>query len=280
MRITRSKQHPCPPTYLGSTAHLVTYLRALEPKLHKRDMLFDDPFAEALAGETGLKAMSQLSESSMSSAQRNRFITSLATRTRVIDDFVYESIAAGIGQIVVFGAGLDTRPWRLHPPAHLPTVVYFEIDAREVFAYKLCVLANHQAVSDFDYSPVVADLSQPNWSDHLTASGFDRNVKTLVIMEGFANNLGEHELSTLMRTLFELLPPESRLISTFLTEVTNQSTLQEHCFFPEDPLAYVQHFGWRGQQIDIEDLNIALGRPTPTGEERRGSYIVRAVKTP
>lgn len=265
---------------VSSTAHLIAFVRASEAKVHKEDKWFEDPYAEALAGEVGAKAVSLIGEEDkVTPGERKRFLNAISARTKVIDDYVLESLAAGIEQIVVFGAGLDTRPWRLHlPPPQDRRVSYFEIDFPEVFNYKLGVLAEQQAVSDFDYHSVVADLSIPSWPDTLAAAGFQRDAKTLVLMEGFANYLTEEELTILMSRLSQILPIGSRLISTYLTAEAQHMALHLHRFFPVDPLRFVQQFGWQGREDDVEDLSALLGRPTAPGEERRGYFIVRATK--
>jgi O-methyltransferase involved in polyketide biosynthesis len=37
------------------------------------------------------------------------------SRTRFIDDAVLAALSQGIAQVVILGAGLDTRPYRLEP---------------------------------------------------------------------------------------------------------------------------------------------------------------------
>ena len=46
-------------------------------------------------------------------------------RTRYIDDTVQAALAKGVGQLVILGAGLDTRPYRLPGMA---AVKVFEVD--------------------------------------------------------------------------------------------------------------------------------------------------------
>src|SRR6478672_10538258 len=60
------------------------------------------------------------------------------TRTRYFDDMLDAQIAAGIGQVVILGAGLDTRAVRKPSPG----VRYFEIDDPATMELKRRCYAN------------------------------------------------------------------------------------------------------------------------------------------
>src|SRR5436309_1029365 len=85
-------------------------------------------------------------------------------RTRVIDDAVRDAVAAGCSQLVLLGAGYDTRPYRLPELADIET---FEIDHPVTQAVKRAVLARllptlsprvHFAAVDFEHDSLEAAL--------------------------------------------------------------------------------------------------------------------------
>lgn len=92
-------------------------------------------------------------------------------------------------QVCVFGAGLDSRPWRLFTTEEINSVSnmhYYEVDFKEMFDYKIPTLAEAGAsITCGKYHPITTDLSKPNWTDKLIASGFQPKERTVYVMEGF-----------------------------------------------------------------------------------------------
>lgn len=78
---------------------------------------FNDPYAASLAGEFGRQFLAKMGVeiksfggSKSSNAGQTNMLISTSTRTKVIDDYMLDSFDAGFQQVVVFGAGLCTRP--------------------------------------------------------------------------------------------------------------------------------------------------------------------------
>src|SRR5262245_51482019 len=92
------------------TAHWIAAARARETA--RPDRLFADPYADRLAGTLGYRI---LADSERQSGRENNFIP---VRVRWFDDTITRLTAPGV-QVVLLGAGLDTRPYRLDLPADL-----------------------------------------------------------------------------------------------------------------------------------------------------------------
>eukprot|EP01033_Poteriospumella_lacustris_P013047 gene13047-9340_t len=284
---------------VSSTAHLVAYARSLEAQVYKENKLFDDPFAGALAGEVGERSQSAMGD--RTPAQKKHFLDSISVRTRTIDDYVLESIQEhGVDQVVVLGAGLDTRPWRLQPSGIAgggDKVHYFEIDFDEIFSYKLNALGGLGAQPHplIEYHSVAADMSLGDvWPTILQQHGFDVHRRSLWILEGFCNYLTENELRAVMRTVSSLSPEGSRLMATMVTAAATHLQFWLHRFWPDSALAFFQScevvptpssasttapLAWQGREDDVEDLATSLGRQSAAGEERRGYFIARVELT-
>src|SRR4051812_36718837 len=114
---------------VSDTALWVAAYRAAESE--RVDALFRDALAGRLAGERGRA----LAATMPGGAQ---FSWSIVVRTRVIDRYVSDAVAAGYDAVVNIGAGLDTRPYRLALPASLQ---WFEIDLPSMVSYKNAALA-------------------------------------------------------------------------------------------------------------------------------------------
>lgn len=161
------------------TGRWIAAARALETD--RPDRLFNDPWAALLAGDSGTAALA--------AADYNPF---LPVRTRYFDDAV--TAAAGEGmQIVLLGAGLDTRAFRLPLPG---SCVVFEIDYPEAFTGKQAALGSARPVCERRCVP--ADLAGP-WTPGLLDAGFDPSIPTVWVAEGLFFYLAAADAGSLVR---------------------------------------------------------------------------------
>ena len=101
-------------------------------------------------------------------------------RTKYFDAYFADAVAAGVRQIVVLAAGLDSRAYRLPWP---DGTVVFELDQPKVLDFKRDVLAEHGDSPRADRREVAVDL-RDDWPQALAESGFDPSVPTAWIAEG------------------------------------------------------------------------------------------------
>lgn len=169
-----------------SFAEVVAAYRAAESLRPQAQRVCYDPFARHFLGPS-LRLLTSnrwLAELGM------RFADSVApggpgevlARTPFIDDCLKKRIADGIGQMVILGAGYDTRAFRFR---HLlASVKVFEVDkpatqtAKVEKARKLAGTVSVHVI----YVPV--DFDKDNIEDQLIARGYDPTVKTFFIWEG------------------------------------------------------------------------------------------------
>jgi methyltransferase (TIGR00027 family) len=244
---------------VSSTAHGVAAIRAIETKLDSSLRLFFDPYAEALAGKVGKEFL----ENNPNFQNGNPNISRAAARTRKIDDEILKAVNEdSFQQICVLGAGLDSRPWRLHISMEHP-VHYFEVDFQEIFDFKLPVLEGEGAITPFVYHNIVADLTVnvDTWPEVMLAAGYDPTLPTLWLLEGFINYLTREEAVALMERLSKQLSAAgSRIIATSLTAISPRRAGAMHRFYPEDALVFFGEQGWIGVQTEIDELAKNYGR--------------------
>jgi methyltransferase (TIGR00027 family) len=117
--------------HVSDTALMVAAARAVETA--RPDGVVRDPFAARLAGERG-EALAQKLLSS------DWLGIGVGLRCRTMDEMLLEAIAAhGIRTVVLLGAGLDTRPWRLDLP---PDLHWIEVDFAPILEYKAGLMAS------------------------------------------------------------------------------------------------------------------------------------------
>jgi methyltransferase (TIGR00027 family) len=108
---------------LGLTARWTASARAKESQRSER--LFHDPWAASLAGPEGEAWLKQRPAES---------VIPIVIRARYFDDFLQNvSGREGIRQVVLMGAGLDTRAFRLDWPEK---TLLFELDQQSVLSHK------------------------------------------------------------------------------------------------------------------------------------------------
>lgn len=100
------------------------------------------------------------------------------TRTRYFDDMLDVQIEAGAGQVVILGAGLDTRAVRKRSAG----VRYFEIDDPATMTLKQRGYSEAGIEADVTFIP--GNYVTDDAIDLLHANGFDGDVPTYFIWEG------------------------------------------------------------------------------------------------
>ncbi len=110
-------------------------------------------------------------------------------RTLHIDATVDHALRDGATQIVVLGAGFDSRAWRFHA-AH-PGVQFFELDLPETIAEKKRRLRQAFIELHDRVTLVPIDFERESLDEVLPPLGYDAQRKTLFIFEGVAMYISE-----------------------------------------------------------------------------------------
>jgi methyltransferase (TIGR00027 family) len=135
----------------------------------------------------------------------------IALRTRSIDEVVIRELGLGAEQLLVLGAGFDTRAYRL--PA-LGDVTVFEVDHPATQAVKrargarLVPRARAQR-----FIPV--DLERDTLGEPLVSAGFSRASRSVVLWEGVTMYLGIDAIGCTLTALAALCAPGSALLVTY-----------------------------------------------------------------
>ena len=173
---------------VGATALGVAAARAAETE--SEDPLISDPFARVFldaAGE-GLwnwfaapDLPAEIVEAQPDLVPRMRgMVDYMAARTSFFDQFFLDATRAGVHQVVILAAGLDSRAWRLPWPDG--TTVY-ELDQPRVLEFKSTTLREHGAQPTCNLVSVPVDLRH-DWPAALRQAGFDPSAPSAWSAEG------------------------------------------------------------------------------------------------
>jgi len=167
-------------TSVGSTALFVAAARALEAQ--KPDAVAVDPFAEIFCRAVGGQWADVLDGAAPEHALKSEFgadfVNFQGVRTKYFDTYFTKAAAAGVRQIVLLAAGLDSRAYRLDWPAE---TVVFELDQPQVLDFKRATLAGVRPTAN--RREVAVDL-RGDWPRALLERGFDPSSPSAWIAEG------------------------------------------------------------------------------------------------
>jgi methyltransferase (TIGR00027 family) len=104
----------------------------------------------------------------------------MASRTSFFDQFFLDAARAGVRQVVILAAGLDSRAWRLAWP---DGVTVYELDQPQVLEFKSSTLREHGAQPTCNLVTVPVDLRH-DWPAALREAGFDPSAPSAWSAEG------------------------------------------------------------------------------------------------
>ncbi len=201
------------------TAQTMALQRALERSYPPSRRLIDDPLAVGFLGG-GLRAAAQVAAVPLVGRIVPKLYDlvwpgprpSAVARTRVIDDTVCRLLGGGVRQVVILGAGYDSRAWRLPGLAGCRVI---EVDRDDTQRDKLAALRRRRA----DTGAVVfcsVDFERDDLATVLTAVGYDPTAATLWLWEGVTNYLSAGAVDATLEVVRELSVAGSFLLFTFV----------------------------------------------------------------
>lgn len=204
----------------SQTAQYMAFFRALETQQPAPRRLFDDPYAFALLSGP-LRFFAHMARIPVAGKLVHALLdlgwpytrSSGVVRTRVIDDLVSEAVRGEKRQLVLLGAGFDSRGYRLEEAAG---ITVFEVDhpaTQQVKKERISACLGRLPES-IHYVPV--DFEQDNLETKLIESGFDPSIPTVVVWEGVISYLTESALQATFAILSRMLAPSSVLIVTYM----------------------------------------------------------------
>ena len=213
------------------TAERNSFVRAAEKYEPRSLRLFNDPYAHIFLGD-------DLSRILISARKRNELLESwekaapgvcgsVLVRTRFIDDCLLSCLTKGIKQLVILGAGYDTRPYRFKKL--LDGITVFEVDypsTQEIKRSRLSrSLRSHFCPVEF----VPIDFQRQNVAQVLAEHGYDPSLKTLFIWEGVTYYLTSQAVYAMLHFMAKHSGVNSTVVFDFFTPAVAEGT----CHLPE-----------------------------------------------
>jgi methyltransferase (TIGR00027 family) len=196
------------------TAEAVTLARAVEHLRPEPERIVDDPYAELFLGRAGRAALMAWRINGPATRLLKRLdpggMAYVACRHRYLDDQLTAALDREVAQVVLLGAGYDTRAYRFAEQLKGRTV--YEVDLAAIGTRKARVIArNKKAFPDTTMRRVEIDFETQTLADTLTAAGFRVGAPTFVVWEGVSMYLTRDAVKATVRALHDLCGPTSML---------------------------------------------------------------------
>ena len=168
------------------TAEAVTMARALEHLKPADERVVDDPWAQLFLSNAGQRALAAWSGSVTGRVLRRLGPTGTSyvpLRHRFIDEHLLTALDEGATQVVLLGAGYDTRAYRF--AEQLAGRPVFEVDLAPISQAKAAAIAAHQdEFPDANVVRVEIDFESQSLTDVLPDAGFKVGKRTFFTWEG------------------------------------------------------------------------------------------------
>ncbi len=247
---------------VAGTGLAVAAARAAESA--RPDRLFADPLASAFVAASGWAPPEASSD-----RRRATLRAWVVARTVFLDELALSACTGGCQQVVLLGAGLDARAFRLPWP---PGVRCFELDTAEVLDSKAEVLTAQAAQAACERLPVPGDL-RGDWPAALLAAGFRPDQPAVRLAEGLLVYLTQGQVDSVLAGLTALSAPGSQLGLTLPSSTAGSGEAGE--------TQWLAGHGWAARFTGTRDVLAAHGRPVraqPAGQRSR-ALLVAATRT-
>jgi methyltransferase (TIGR00027 family) len=270
------------------TAEHNALFRTLEASFPAGIRLFDDPLAPALLTRPlaalrplvrlpgGGRAVCKIIDGRWPGVR-----TSVAARTRLIDDTLAAMSPSELGQLVILGAGFDTRPYRLEC---LRSVSVFEVDHPDTQAVKRAALGRALPAVPGNVKFVPSDFNLGTLDQSMAETGYRPEQPTVFLWEGVTNYLAEPAVDTTLRWCARTAVTGSVVLFTYVhSDVLDHpdafvgarrlhATLDkvgEHLTFGMDPNDMKSYLAERGLELEW-DYGAAEYRARYFGDRAKG----------
>ncbi len=271
------------------TAEYMAFFRALESARRRKLRLFTDPFANRFLKPSFRLAAAMARLPFLNSAM-SRFIdrrwpgarASGVARTRYIDEVLQDAIGAGASQVVILGAGFDSRAYRIPGLANIHVV---EVDHPDTSLTKQRFMRRILGDLPPHVSFTAIDFNRDNPADVMRLSGLDLSRPIFFLWEGVTSYLTEAAVDATLsaiataaansRVLFtylhrDVLRPDSAFRGTDRTRDTLRNA-GEPWTFGFDPQDLPHYLEARGLRL-ISDVDSVKYRAQYMGD--RGGHLI------
>jgi len=251
----------------SSTAEMVCSWRALAQTLPPDQRILDDPYARGFLGPVrgslvdGAAALPGLARRAILRRLDQALqgvVSFVLARHRAIDDLI---LTTSSDQLVLLGAGYDTRPARLS--ARLRESLVFEVDHPDTARRKAELAETVYARAEpAPTVPVTIDFARESLEERLVKAGLDNEASTIWVWEGVSMYLAEQAVRDTLGLIARLSGPGSRVVCDVLSDPRRAGLLgsaQRQVLDATMEWVYSEPFLWHCRQDQIAPFFSSCG---------------------
>lgn len=199
----------------STMAEVMAMRRFTESGRPEGERICYDPYAVRFINPATLRAAAEHPDEATAKAEQVESLfpgigNSIVARVRYFDDFVRASADAGIRQLVILGAGYDTRAYRIGNLNR--DVRVFEVDRPDTQAVKIRKIREIFGSLPENVTFVPLDLGREDFGKLLAADTFDVSERTLVLLEGLVMYIPPAAVDDTLGFIVRTFPKGSRVL--------------------------------------------------------------------
>jgi methyltransferase (TIGR00027 family) len=198
----------------------IAVLRGLESERPPGERILDDPVSLRLLPAVWRLLIRFLVLTGLHGpilARRERqfpgVIGSLLCRTRYIDDALRNALEQGVEQVMILGAGFDTRVYRI---PGMDGARAFEVDHPQAQASKRRALERASLHNTENLAFVPVDFDRDDLSSALSRAGFRTGAHTFFIWEGVTQYISREAIENTLQYVGSAGAEGSRLVFSYI----------------------------------------------------------------
>jgi methyltransferase (TIGR00027 family) len=205
------------------TAIGIAIMRGVESEKPEGERLCYDPYARKFVNGALYNLIRFFDKMGYGEKKGPGVMGFLAARERHIDEFLKAQLQAGAEQVVILGAGLDARAYRIDK---LKKIRVFEVDHPASQASKMEKV--NQVLGELPahvtYIPV--DFNSQTLEKRLPESGYDASRKTLFIWQGVTQYLTPAAVDSTLAFIVQHSPAGSSVIFDYMYPTLLDGTIK------------------------------------------------------
>lgn len=170
------------------------------------------------------------------------FVWLMLVRTKFIDDMLQRAVRGGTTQVVILGAGFDTRAHRFAELLRDAVVIEIDYGATQDYKRRRVEAALGGTPGNLVYAPI--DFTRESLGAVLDRIGFDRRRRTYFICEGVSMYVPEDGMTATLRDIAHISAPGSTLLLEYMNRagldvmIRHPTGMIKNAFDWEEPFVF------------------------------------------